>query len=158
MRRGYEKGIKRRTQRQEYLTLGPGHWTLDAGVLEPTLLVLDVSPDEVFVRLGEVDDSFDETDNRSDSTGHKCDDDLNNSFGGIAKDEFMNAKPAQQDPANARNQFLLGSECFPICHLPLVYSLHRLVATDTREWRLAGGAVLRRVVILRAAFRTIFAH
>jgi hypothetical protein len=111
MRRSCEKGIEDVAQRQEYLTLGLrlGRWTLG---LEPALLVLDVSPDEVFVRLGEVDDSFYETDNRSDSARHECDDDLNDSFGSVAKDKFVNAKSAQQDPANARHSFFSAPSAF----------------------------------------------
>ncbi len=61
---------------------------------EPAFLVLDVCADEVFVRLCEVDDSFYQADNGADSTGHQGNNDLNNPFGGVAKDKLMNSESA----------------------------------------------------------------
>jgi|SRR5687768_13669065 hypothetical protein len=78
-----------------------GLWTLDLGRrLEPAFFVLNVGSNEIFVRLGEVDDAFDDSNDRAGATGHKSDDDLNNSFSGVAKDELVYAKATEHDSAN----------------------------------------------------------
>ena len=51
-------------------------------VLEPALLAIDVSGDELFVGLGQVDDAFNQAD-KATNTG-KIEANLDNSFLGIA--------------------------------------------------------------------------
>lgn len=84
--------------------------------LEPGLLILDVGPDKFFIRLGQVDDPFNQTNDRANAAGYQRDDYLNDSFGGVTEDEFMNAKTAEQYAADAGNNFLVSAHRFPVGH------------------------------------------
>src|SRR5688572_33320427 len=84
--------------------------------LEPTLLALDVSPDKLFVRLCQVDNSLDEADDGTDAARHQGDNDLDDSFRGVSKNKLVHTETAEQDPANTRNDLFIGALLFPILH------------------------------------------
>ena len=58
---------------------------------EPTLLADLIGRDELRIRLREVDDALDETDQTSYAARHNRDQDTNDSASDITKDETVNA-------------------------------------------------------------------
>src|ERR1051325_1925769 len=77
--------------------------------LEPAAFILDVRSNEFFVRLREVDNTFYHSNDAADPAGHACNNDLDNAFGGIAENELMHPKAAEQDAANACDHFLFSA-------------------------------------------------
>ena len=84
--------------------------------LKPTLLTLNVSPHKLLVRLRQINNSFDETNDGPNATRHQSDDDLDDSFRRVTEDEFVHTKSAEQDPANACDDLFVGALLFPILH------------------------------------------
>lgn len=95
--------------------------------LEPAALTLNVSSDELFIALGEVDDSFDQADYATDSAGHKSNHNLDDPLSRITENKLMNTEAPEQNAADARRQLLIGPLDFPIRHSALIYRRHRLI-------------------------------
>ena len=121
--------------------------------LEPPLLTLDIRSNEFFVRLGQIDDAFNNADNtrdnRQSSAAQNGNQQHDDSRSGIAKYELVNTKTAEQDGENSGGQLLVSAHRFPISHRPHVDGLHWLV-TAADWWRklcLAGRAILRHLVV-----------
>src|SRR6185369_4727843 len=127
--------------------------------LEPALLILNVRSHKLFVRLSEIDDPFDDADDARGSAGHNADTELNNSFGGVAENKLVNSKPADEDRTHAGDDLLVGSHRFPVSYRSRIDSLHWLITgVDGCERRLAGGAVLRRLIVNGSAFCAVSSH
>ncbi len=81
--------------------------------LEPAFFTLDVGRDKITVRLRQVDNTFDKPDDPGDETqeakGNDCQDKHNESFLGVAEDEFMNPEGSEEDAANTGGDFLFCS-------------------------------------------------
>jgi hypothetical protein len=84
--------------------------------LKPTLLTLNVGPHKLLVRLRQVNNSFDETNDGTNAARHQSDDDLDDSFCRVTEDEFVYTEAAEQDPANARDDLFVSAFLFPILH------------------------------------------
>jgi hypothetical protein len=80
--------------------------------LKPTAFVRDVSIDEIFVALCEVDDALDEADDSADAASANGDHDLDYSFLCVTEYEFVNAQSANQDAADSSGDFLVRSRYF----------------------------------------------
>ncbi len=61
-------------------------------ILEPAFATDDISRNEFVFGFGEVENSLDKAENGTEATGNNCDDNLDNSFLGIAEVEFVNTK------------------------------------------------------------------
>jgi hypothetical protein len=79
------------------------------GGLKPAAFVRDVSIDEILIALCEVDDAFNEADDAANAASAYTDYDLNDSFLGVAEDEFMDTKSADQNAADSGGNFLFRS-------------------------------------------------
>ena len=122
----------------------------NADLLEPALLVLNVRSHEVLIRLREINDPFDDAENVCESAGDDAENELDNTLGCVAENEFVHSEPAHQDCADARRDLLVGAQRLPISHRTGRDGLHRLIArlraragVDLCEWRLARRTVLR---------------
>ncbi len=80
--------------------------------LEPPFLVLYVGPDKLLVRLGEIDNSFDDPDYPAHAAGYQSDYDLDNPFVGVTQDKFMNSPSAQQNSTDPAVSFLSAPSAF----------------------------------------------
>ena len=85
---------------------------------------------------------------------------LNNAFGRITEDEFVNAKPPKKYGADACRDLLIRTHSLPVSHSTRVNCLHWLVsAADYWSQRsLAVGTILRKVVIDATTFSAISTH
>ncbi len=121
--------------------------------LEPALLTLDIQSYKFFIRLSQIDDAFNDTDNTRDNRQGPAAQNRNqqhdDSLTGIAKDEFVDTKTAEQDGEDSRRQLFVCAHRFPIRQRAHVDGLHWLI-TGTDWWRklcLAGRAILGHLVI-----------
>ena len=69
--------------------------------LEPTFLASYVGCFEFFIRLSEVNDTFDKTNDRCSTTRYESDNDLNDAFFGVAKVKLVNSQTSEEDPEDA---------------------------------------------------------
>src|SRR5262249_46079709 len=121
--------------------------------------ILDVGSHKLFVRLGQVNDPFDDAENTRSSARHDADTQLNDSLGGVAENKLVYSEPAHENRSDAGNDFLIGPQRFPVSHRAGINRLHRLIAgVDGGERRLASGAVLRRFIVYGAAFCAVSGH
>lgn len=70
-------------------------------VLEPGFAFNLIRLDEFFVRLGQVDDAFDQTDDAARTAGHQRDDDAQHATTRVVKDESVDAKSTEHDAKHA---------------------------------------------------------
>ncbi len=56
-----------------------------------------IGPDELIVGLGQIDDSFDQADDCTESASEDSDDDRQDAFGGVAKHELVDPQAAEKD-------------------------------------------------------------
>jgi len=125
--------------------------------LEPALLVLYVRSHKVFVRLRQIDDSFDQADDPADTT--KAEHQLDDPFGRVSENELVHSKPADQNRADAGRDLLVCAQCFPVSHGSGINRLHWLIAADDwREWLLAVRTILRSIIVNGTAFCAVSAH
>ena len=61
---------------------------------EPALPTLDIGSHKILVALGEINDSFDQTDEVAQAAGYDSDHDFDDPLCRIAKDEFVDSKSA----------------------------------------------------------------
>jgi len=84
---------------------------------------------------------------------------LNDSFGGVSKNELVYAKVSEKNRANACRDLFVGTHRFPISDSARVYGLHWLISgIHLREWRLTIRTVLRHVIVNGAALGAVSAH
>ena len=126
--------------------------------LEPPFLTLDIRSHKFLVRLGQIDDPFNDADNTWNNRQRPAAQNRNQQHDdprrGIAKDKLVNTKTAEQDGEDSSGQLLVSAHCFPISQRTHVDRLHWLI-TGTDWWRklcLAGGAILGHLIIDGAAF------
>lgn len=70
---------------------------LRGGGSEPAFATGDVGVDELLIGLGEIDDSFDESDNSEEPASHEADDQLDDAFLAITKDKLVGTGPSKKD-------------------------------------------------------------
>jgi hypothetical protein len=63
------------------------------------------------ITLGEIDNALDERNDSANSTGENCDDNLNDSFVLVTKNELMNAQTTEQNGTYPSRDFLVVDRC-----------------------------------------------
>jgi hypothetical protein len=130
------------------------------GGSEPALLALNVGPHKLFVRLREINDALDYTDDAAGPARENRDNDLNDALVRVTQDELVNAQTTDQDSENTSQDLFIRAECFPIRHRSRGNSLRLITATaaDSGKLRLAVGAELGHLVVDGAAFCAVSGH
>src|SRR2546422_3976914 len=124
--------------------------------LEPSPLILNIGSHKLLVRLREINDSLNETDNAADATRNAGDHDLNDALSRVTQNEFVNSKATQQDAANTCDQLFVRALSFPVYHWSLIDRLHGLIATTHgTKSTLTSRTELGQIIILRATFCAI---
>ena len=156
-------------------------YEFSAETSEPALLALDVSPDKVFIRLGEVHDSFDDSDDVHDAGQSKAAkngyQEHDKAFFLIPEHELVNPQTAYNYAKNSGNDLFVGAGLFPILDRRLavergwrldrfitwlkrrlIVRLHWPLRSNDRQGGLAVQTGLRKVGILSAALSTEDCH
>ena len=76
-------------------------------MLEPALPTLNVRSDKLFVRLSQVDNSFNDADDVCEAAGQHTKDQLNYSFRRITQNELVNAQPAKKNRTDTCGDLLI---------------------------------------------------
>src|SRR5690242_17676018 len=84
--------------------------------LKPALLVLNVRSHEVFVRLGQINDAFDDAENTREPASDHAEHELDNALGRVSQNELVHAEPANENRTNPGRDLLVRTQRFPVGH------------------------------------------
>src|SRR5678815_1287847 len=122
--------------------------------LKPSFPILKIRPHKILVRLGQINDAFDPSDDPTNPTHPKHQ--LHDSLSGVTHDEFVNTKSTDEDGANSRRDFFVRSHRFPVHEELRVDGLQRLLVLVHRSQNsLTVCAIVCVIVVRRAALCAI---
>ena len=82
---------------------------LRGGGSKPAFAAGDVGVDELLIGLGEINDSFDESDDSEEPACHEADDQLDDAFLAITKDKLVGTGPSKKDAEETSEHFFFGT-------------------------------------------------
>src|SRR5678815_4776349 len=121
--------------------------------LKPSFPILKIRPHKILVRLGQINDAFDPSDDPTNPTHPKHQ--LHDSLSGVTHDEFVNTKATDEDRANPRGNLFVSSHRFPVHERTGSNCLQRLVLNQGSQDILTVCAIVCVIVVRRAALCAI---